>query len=112
MKQSQADAEIYPRRIFRRPDAIRITFSLDGDDIEAFAGETLLAALMSTRGWTVRLTECLNTPRGMFCGMGACMDCLLQVEGEGVVRACMVIVRQGLVCRTLNPAEDAGYPTE
>lgn len=105
-------AEGHPVRIFRHPDTPRITFTLDGETIEAFENETLLAALMSARGWSLRQTECAHTPRGMFCGMGVCMDCVVHVEGEGIVRACMFIVRQGLVCRTLIPAEDAGYPID
>jgi predicted molibdopterin-dependent oxidoreductase YjgC len=100
----------YPRRIFRRPDAPRVTFTLNGDTVQAFEGETLLATLMSECGWSLRRTECHNTPRGMFCGMGVCTDCLVHLEGEGIVRACMVFVRQGLVCRTLSPTEGSGYP--
>jgi sarcosine oxidase subunit alpha len=83
---------------------------LNGDEVQAFEGETLLAALMTEYGWSLRRTECHNTPRGMFCGMGVCADCLVHLEGEGIVRACMVFVRQGLVCRTLSPAEGSGYP--
>ena len=104
-----ASANTYPRRIFRRPNASRATFTLDGEALVAFEGETLLAALMSEKGWPLRRTECQDTARGMFCGMGVCMDCLVHVEGEGIVRACMVFVREGLVCRTLVPADGTGY---
>jgi predicted molibdopterin-dependent oxidoreductase YjgC len=104
--------ESYPRRMFRQAEAARVTFMLDGEAVEACAGETLLAALMSQRGWSWRRTEAHNTPRGMFCGMGVCMDCLVHIAGEGIVRACMVVVRPGAVCRMLRPAEDAGYFTE
>jgi predicted molibdopterin-dependent oxidoreductase YjgC len=102
----------YPRRIFRQADTAYVTFMLDGEAVEARAGETLLAALMSERGWSLRRTECHNTPRGMFCGMGVCMDCLVHIESEGIVRACMVVVRPGAVCRTLRPAEGTGYFNE
>ena len=107
-----SSAAAYPQRIFRHPDATRVAFTLDDEAVEGFEGETLLAALMSERGWSLRRTECHNMPRGMFCGMGACMDCLVHIEGEGLVRACMVVVRQGMVCRTLNPSEGTGYPIE
>ena len=107
-----ASDSTHPRRIFRRPDAPRVTFSLDGEMVAAFEGETLLAALMSERGWPLRRTERQDNARGMFCGMGVCMDCLVYLEGEGIARACMVFVRQGLVCRTLIPANGAGYPVD
>ena len=108
----ESSAGGYPRRIFRQADTPRVTFTLNDETLEAFEGETLLAALMSQRGWPMRWTECANTPRGMFCGMGVCMDCLVQVEEEGIVRTCMVVVRQGLVCHTLAPVEDTGYPIQ
>jgi sarcosine oxidase subunit alpha len=109
---ADGSANTYPRRIFRRPDAARVSFTLDGEALAAFEGETLLAALMSERGWPLRRTECQDRARGMFCGMGVCMDCLLHIEGEGIVRACMVFVRQGLVCRTLLPTDGAGYQVD
>ena len=109
---SHASDVTHPRRIFRRPDAVRITFMLDGDTVSAFEGETLLAVLMNERGWILRRTECQDTARGMFCGMGVCMDCLLHIEGKGIVRACMVNVQQGLVCRSLSSADGVGYQAD
>ena len=106
---SEPSADTYPQRIFRHPQAVRVTVMLDGEAVEAFEGETLLAALLCERGWVLRSTERQGTPRGMFCGMGACMECLVHIEGVGIVRACAVIVRQGLVCSTLHPAEGTGY---
>ena len=110
MTERFASTSGYPRRVFRRADAPRVTFTLDGEAVEAVAGETLLAALLSIRSWPLRSTESAHAPRGMFCGMGVCMDCLVHVEGEGLVRACTTFVRAGLVCQTLRPAEGAGYP--
>jgi len=89
-----------------------VSFTMDGERIEGFEGETLLAALMAERGWSIRRTEIENAARGMFCGMGVCMDCLVHLEGEGLVRSCMVFVREGMVCRTPVPAEGMGYPIE
>ena len=102
----------FPCRILRRSEgAIRVTFTIDGESVSGFEGETLLAALMSERGWPLRRTEIFDRPRGMFCGMGSCMDCLVHVAGEGIVRACMAFVRRELVCTTLIPVDGAGYLT-
>ena len=35
-------------------------------------------------------------PRGLFCGIGVCFDCLLTVDGEANQRACLVEVRDGM----------------
>ncbi|MDP7372137.1 MAG: (2Fe-2S)-binding protein [Nitrospinota bacterium] len=102
----------YPRRVFREANGRGVSFTMDGKPLEAFEGETLLAALMAERGWTLRRTECENAARGMFCGMGVCMDCLVHLEGEGLVRACFVFVREGMACRTPIPADGVGYPIE
>lgn len=108
-----SSANTFPRRFLRRAeDAARVTFSLDGEVVSGFEGESLLSALMSERGWSIRQTEVQNTARGMFCGMGVCMDCLVQIDGQGIVRACMVFVRQDLVCRSLIPAAGSGYQVD
>ena len=86
-------------RILRDPEAKRVAIVLDGEPVEAFEGETLLAVLLVERGPVIRYTERHRQPRGAFCGMGFCMDCLVDVEGEGLVNACQTLVRAGMVCR-------------
>ena len=34
-------------------------------------------------------------PRGVFCGIGVCQNCVLEVEGEMNVRACVCRARPG-----------------
>jgi NADH dehydrogenase/NADH:ubiquinone oxidoreductase subunit G len=36
----------------------------------------------------------------VFCGIGACFDCLVDVGGDRAVRACVVPVREGDEVRT------------
>jgi len=41
-----------------------------------------------------------GAPRGLFCGMGICFDCLVTVDGRPNVRACMTTVQPGMVVET------------
>jgi len=43
-----------------------------------------------------RWTRKQQAPRGYFCGMGACFDCLVTVDGMHNVRACLAVVRPGI----------------
>ena len=69
---------------------------VDGRPIMAYAGESVAAAMLASgvrfTRWTARTSE----PRGYFCGMGVCQDCLVTVDGAPNVRACMTPVRDGL----------------
>lgn len=73
----------------------RVRFSFDGTVMDAPRGMTIGAALLANgvRSW--RLTRSAGRPRGVFCGIGACFDCLVDVAGERAARACLVPVRDG-----------------
>jgi len=97
---SGSSTKSFPKRAFRVAQATPIEIEVDGERCLAHEGETLLATLLTQRGWSLRRTERTGSPRGMLCGMGACMQCQVFVEGEGLVQACMTEVRDGMVCRT------------
>lgn len=65
------------------------TFSFDGQPIEARAGWTVAAALSASGILSWRTTRVAARPRGLFCGIGICFDCLVTVNGEPSVRACL-----------------------
>lgn len=35
-------------------------------------------------------------PRGLFCGMGVCFECLVTVDGQSGQRACLIPVQPGM----------------
>ena len=72
-----------------------ITFSFDGQPVQALTGETIAAALFAAGHRTQRQTA-RNSPRGVFCGMGVCYDCLVQVDGKVSQRACLTEVQAGM----------------
>ena len=78
-----------------RPVGRTITFRFDGTSIPALEGETIAAAL-SAAGIVVYRRTATGAPRGLHCGMGACFDCVVTVDGRIGQRACMTKVTDGM----------------
>jgi len=89
-----------------------VTFSFDGASVDAFEGETIGAALLARGTRALRVTRVAGAPRGMFCGIGACHDCLVTLEGAGPVRACLTPVTEGARVSThrLAPPTSGTWP--
>jgi predicted molibdopterin-dependent oxidoreductase YjgC len=73
----------------------RVEIVLDGRPVEAYEGETVAAVLLA-EGEVATRTTVSGEPRGIFCGMGVCFDCLVVVDGVPNTRACMTWVRDGM----------------
>ena len=78
------------------------SITVDGEQIAVTAGASLLSVLLAGGRLAVRHSERTGEPRGPFCGMGLCMDCVVLVEGRGLVRACLEPVADGMVVRTVR----------
>jgi predicted molibdopterin-dependent oxidoreductase YjgC len=89
-----------------RGPAVRI--AVDGEAIPAHEGESLAAALLAAGRRFTRWTARAGEPRGYFCGMGVCHDCLVAVDGRPNVRACMTPVREGMSVDTQRGLGDWG----
>ena len=76
----------------------RVGILLDGEPVEAYEGETVAAVLLAHGEIATRMTPG-GEPRGIFCGMGVCFDCLMIIDGVPNTRACMTWVREGLDAR-------------
>lgn len=72
------------------------TFDFDDRAIVYTAGQTVGAALMGSGIYSWRTTRNQGRPRGIFCGIGICFDCLVAVEGIPNQRACLVSARPDL----------------
>ena len=75
-------------------------FSFDGEAVTALPGQTVAAALWQSGRLAWRRTRVGDRPRGAFCGMGACYDCLVELDGVPNVRACLAPARPGARART------------
>jgi predicted molibdopterin-dependent oxidoreductase YjgC len=72
-----------------------ITFTVDGEAHSALPGQTIAAALYASGRRILRHTRIEGKPRGLYCGMGVCFDCVVRVNGE-TTRACMRSVEEGM----------------
>lgn len=72
-----------------------LTIRFDGAPVEAFEGESLLAALLA-HGTRLRRFEFAPADRAGFCLMGACQDCLVWLDDGSSLRACGALVREGM----------------
>lgn len=79
-------------------EPFEITF--DGAPVTVHPGQTIGAALLAAgvRAW--RTTRVEGRPRGLFCGIGVCYDCLVVVGGQHSVRACQRSAAPGDVVST------------
>ena len=81
-------------------------FFFEGEPLVAYHGETVGAALMAAGIMAFRITRQGAKPRGIFCGIGICFDCLVVVDGRPNVRACVTPVTPGM--RVWVPSGSAG----
>ena len=71
-------------------------FEMDGQRLMAYEGETLAAALLASGKRIMRRTARYDKPRGVYCGMGICFDCLVIVNGVPNLRACQTLAMPGM----------------
>jgi predicted molibdopterin-dependent oxidoreductase YjgC len=79
------------------PDQARafVEVTLNGVLMRVPEGRTIAAWLLDLGIKSFRRTDRYQAPRGLFCGMGVCFDCIVEVDGE-TVRACLEPVRAGM----------------
>ncbi|MEU5883786.1 (2Fe-2S)-binding protein [Spirillospora sp. NPDC047279] len=88
----------------RGPDT-PIEITVDGVPVAGVAGQTVGGVLLAAgrRAWREGPS---GAPRGIFCGIGVCFDCLVTVNGDRDVRACRRRARDGDVVTTQSRAGD------
>ena len=73
-----------------------IEISVDDQPLRAYEGETVAAALLAVGRRVLRSTARWGEPRGVYCGIGSCFECVMTVDGQPSVRACQTLVRHGM----------------
>lgn len=71
-------------------------FRFDDREVPFRPGQSVGAALTACgiRSW--RTTRGTGRPRGLFCGIGVCFDCLVTVDGRPNQRACLFTATEDL----------------
>jgi NADPH-dependent 2,4-dienoyl-CoA reductase/sulfur reductase-like enzyme len=86
-----------------------VAFTFDGRPLVGRRGESLAAALIAAGVRSFRATR-TGADRGIFCGMGVCQDCLVEVDGHANRRACMVKLDRSLTVRREGFARETSRP--
>jgi predicted molibdopterin-dependent oxidoreductase YjgC len=79
-----------------RAGSTDLTIWFQGTAIPARAGDSVAVALLAAGITTTRTTPVSAAPRGPYCMMGACFECLAVVDGRANVQTCMTPVREGM----------------
>ncbi|MGP3689031.1 (2Fe-2S)-binding protein [Streptomyces sp. IBSNAI002] len=95
-----------PRSLVGGTPSATYSIGFDGRDLPAQAGQSIAAVLWSAGILAWRTTRDGGAPRGAFCGIGSCYDCLVTVNGRPNQRACLVPAREG---DTVTTQEGTGH---
>lgn len=85
--------------MFRRlPESVaaEVPVVIDGAPFTARAGDSVAAALLAAGRHACRTTPVSGSPRGPFCMMGVCFDCLVVVDGQPSQQGCLIQVAPGM----------------
>ncbi len=86
----------------------QVEITVDGKKIKAIRGEMIAAALAANNIRIHRYTSKRHEPRGVYCGIGQCTDCVMVVNGVPNVRTCVTPVEEGMVIETQHGIGERG----
>jgi hypothetical protein len=96
-----------------RPDgdlAATIPVEVEGRLVRVPAGASAAAAVLLAGLASLRETPVGGRPRGPYCMMGACFDCLAEIDGVPNRQSCMVVARPGMRVRRQRGARPQPFP--
>ena len=74
----------------------KVEIIINGKPFTAYAGQTVLSALVANGYKALRRSRKVHEPRGPLCGMGVCYECLVTINDRPSQRACMIEVEDGM----------------
>lgn len=78
----------------------RVEFTFDGRTMSGCEGEPVAAALKAEGVMIHRYTSKRHEPRGIFCAIGRCTDCVMVVDGVPNIRTSVTPLHEGMDVRT------------
>lgn len=76
-----------------------VTIRIEDRQIRVPVSDTVAAAMLASGIEYVRTTPVSGTRRGPYCMMGACFECLVEIDGVPNQQACQTPVREGMAIR-------------
>ena len=83
-------------------ETVRIVF--EGETLPAQRGDSVAAAVLAAGHLATRTTPISSAPRGPFCMMGVCFECLLEIDGQPNCQSCLFEVQEGMTIRRMRGA--------
>ena len=93
----------------------KITFYYEGQPVTAYEGESITAALHAAGITTLSESFRFHRPRGLYCAIGKCASCIMEVDGVPNMRTCIIPVKEGMRVKPQSksmvpPEAFTGYP--
>lgn len=83
-----------------------VSIVFNGRPLEVPADVSVAAALLQSGVSLFRTTPVSGAPRAAYCMMGACFDCLMEIDGVPSRQACLTPVRKGMTVRVQAGARE------
>jgi D-hydroxyproline dehydrogenase subunit gamma len=80
----------------RQAQGAPVRVTVNGAELQCRAGDSVAAALFAGGVQACRDTAVGEVPRGPYCMMGVCYDCLVTIDGQANQQGCMTAVREGM----------------
>lgn len=77
-----------------------VSFTFDGKVLTGYEGEPIAVALKAAGVMVHRYTKKQHKPRGIFCAIGRCTDCVMIVDGKPNIRTCVTPLAEGMEVKT------------
>lgn len=91
---------VHPILGLQNEDKKIVEFTFDGKTLKGHEGEPIAAALKAAGVMIHRYTQKQHKPRGIFCAIGRCTDCVMIVDGKPNIRTCMTPLKAGMKVQT------------
>ena len=85
------------------------SFYWNGHKVRIREGESLAYALLKQGHPGLGFSK-TGRRYGLFCGVGACQGCLVDVDGRGTVEACLTFPENGMQVRSLGDRNGPQLP--
>ena len=84
---------------FNQKTKLSVKIEFDGQVVEAVEGDTVAGAIMAAGISDFREAPVSGAPRGPYCMMGVCFECLVEIDGIGHQQACLLSVKNGMIIK-------------
>ena len=78
----------------------KVKFTYNGKTMEGREGEPVAMALKAAGVQIHRYTQKKHEPRGIFCAIGRCTDCVMVVDGVPNIRTCITPLKEAMRVET------------